>query len=274
MAFNTFRCLKFLLKKIVLNFSAFAAEVFGVLSVSNAIILLRDKSGLIDPSWSHELKFIQTRELIAAINTIVASCGWVTVFLYAINASHLKLTRLINDWKNSLLTIYSRFIVFWSLSLIQVLSWMLWKVSWMPYKNSWLPYKISWMPYKSQTWMPYKFSWMPYKISWMPYKSNRDQKCSVCGLSCLLSTCIPTLSWNRWNAKKNLYGKLGNHGKIMQRKFCMACMEPYMALGYGCQERSTRAQSSCFTFKEHIDWLQTQSTKENSLNIMLGMHFH
>ena len=39
MAFNTFRCLKFLLKKIVLNFSAFAAEVFGVLSVSNAIIL-------------------------------------------------------------------------------------------------------------------------------------------------------------------------------------------------------------------------------------------
>ena len=98
---------------------------------------------------------------------------------------------LINDCKNSLLTFYSRFIVFWFLSLIQVLSWMPWKVSWMPYKNSWSPYKISWMPYKSQTWMPYKFSWMPYKISWMPYKSNRDQKCSVCGLSCLLSTCIP-----------------------------------------------------------------------------------
>ena len=40
--------------------------------------------------------------------------------------------------------------------------------------------------------------------------------------------------------EKKLYRKLGNHGKIMQRKFCMACMEPYMALGYGCQERLTR----------------------------------
>ena len=37
-------------------------------------------------------------------------------------------------------------------------------------------------------------------------------------------------------SRKKMYTKLGNHGKIMQRKFCMACMEPYMALGYGCQE--------------------------------------
>ena len=39
--------------------------------------------------------------------------------------------------------------------------------------------------------------------------------------------------------EKKLYRKLGNYSKIMQRKFCMACMEPYMALGYGCQEMST-----------------------------------
>ena len=43
---------------------------------------------------------------------------------------------------------------------------------------------------------------------------------------------------------KNLHGiaetrKLGNHGKIMQPKFCMASMEPYMALWCVCQERST-----------------------------------
>ena len=49
--------------------------------------------------------------------------------------------------------------------------------------------------------------------------------------------------------KKNLNRKLGNYGKIMQRKVCMACMEPYVAFGYGCQERSTRAALSLHKFQ-------------------------
>ena len=35
------------------------------------------------------------------------------------------------------------------------------------------------------------------------------------------------------------HANIVNHGKIMQGTFYMACMGPFMVLGYGCQERST-----------------------------------
>ena len=56
------------------------------------------------------------------------------------------------------------------------------------------------------------------RLNNMSYKSHRHQQGNSCDVSCLLY-------------------------KFMQQKFCMACMELYMALGHGCQEESTQVGS-------------------------------